>query len=394
MYCLKVKFAKTSSFINTKSLFLLSIMNITSQIKQPIHAEMELFEKKFFESMSSKVALLNRITYYIVNRKGKQMRPMFVFLTAKMISGGKVNERTYRGASVIELIHTATLVHDDVVDDSNRRRGFFSINALWRNKIAVLVGDYLLSKGLLLSIDNGDFDLLRIISVAVREMSEGELLQIEKARRLDIDESVYYEIIRQKTATLIAACCALGAKSVSEDEAQVETMRKFGELIGMAFQIKDDLFDYTDDAIGKPTGIDIKEQKMTLPLIYALNNCTSKEKSWCINSIKNHNKDKKRVKEVIQFVKDKNGLSYAEQKMVQFQQEALALIQKFPTSEYKDSLTLMVNYVIERKNKQCQSQYQLQCQKRSCFDLILEFGILNFHATFLQPKASMLIEPS
>jgi len=324
-------------------------MNITSQIKQPIQQEMELFEKKFFESMSSKVALLNRITYYIVNRKGKQMRPMFVFLTAKMISGGTVNERTYRGASVIELIHTATLVHDDVVDDSNRRRGFFSINALWKNKIAVLVGDYLLSKGLLLSIDNGDFDLLRIISVAVREMSEGELLQIEKARRLDITEDIYYEIIRQKTATLIAACCALGAKSVSDYEVQVETMRKFGELIGMAFQIKDDLFDYTDDAIGKPTGIDIKEQKMTLPLIYALNNCTSKDKSWCINSIKNHNKDKKRVKEVIQFVINKNGLSYAEQKMVQFQQEALALIQKFPNSVYKESLILMVNYVIERK---------------------------------------------
>lgn len=324
-------------------------MNITSQIKQPIQKEMELFEKKFYESMSSKVALLNRITYYIVNRKGKQMRPMFVFLTAKMINDGMVNERTYRGASVIELIHTATLVHDDVVDDSNRRRGFFSINALWKNKIAVLVGDYLLSKGLLLSIDNGDFDLLRIISVAVREMSEGELLQIEKARRLDIDESIYYEIIRQKTATLIAACCALGAKSVSEDEILVEKMRKFGELIGMAFQIKDDLFDYTDEAIGKPTGIDIKEQKMTLPLIYALNNCSSKEKSWCINSIKNHNKDKKRVKEVIQFVKDKNGLTYAEEKMVQFQQEALLLLQDFPASEYKDSLVLMVNYVIERK---------------------------------------------
>jgi octaprenyl-diphosphate synthase len=324
-------------------------MNITSQIKQPILQEMELFEKKFYESMSSKVALLNKITYFIVNRKGKQMRPMFVFLTAKMLSGGSVEERTYRGACVIELIHTATLVHDDVVDDSNRRRGFFSINALWKNKIAVLVGDYLLSKGLLLSIDHGDFDLLKIISVAVREMSEGELLQIEKARRLDITEAIYYEIIRQKTATLIAACCALGARSVSDDEVQVETMRKFGELIGMAFQIKDDLFDYTDDAIGKPTGIDIKEQKMTLPLIYALNNCTNKEKSWCINSIKNHNKDKKRVKEVIQFVKDKNGLHYAEQKMEQFQQEALALIQNFPNSIYKDSLTLMVNYVIERK---------------------------------------------
>ena len=325
-------------------------MNITSQIKQPIQEEMELFEKKFYESMTSKVALLNRITYYIVNRKGKQMRPMFVFLVAKMLSeNNEVNERTYRGASVIELIHTATLVHDDVVDDSNRRRGFFSINALWKNKIAVLVGDYLLSKGLLLSIDNGDFDLLRIISVAVREMSEGELLQIEKARRLDIVEEIYYEIIRKKTATLIASCCALGAKSVCEDEIQVEVMRKFGELIGMAFQIKDDLFDYTDDAIGKPTGIDIKEQKMTLPLIYALNNCTHKEKSWCINSIKNYNKDKKRVKEVIQFVKDKNGLHYAEEKMVEFQQEALQILENFPQSEYRDALSLMVSYVIERK---------------------------------------------
>ncbi|HEY0092496.1 MAG TPA: polyprenyl synthetase family protein, partial [Flavobacterium sp.] len=243
-------------------------MKITQQIKAPIHREMELFEQKFYESMTSRVALLNRITYYIVNRKGKQMRPMFVFLTAKMVSGGNVNERTYRGASVIELIHTATLVHDDVVDDSNRRRGFFSINALWKNKIAVLVGDYLLSKGLLLSIDNGDFDLLRIISVAVREMSEGELLQIEKARRMDITEDIYYEIIRKKTATLIASCCGLGAKSVIDDEVQVEKMRLFGELIGMAFQIKDDLFDYTEDAIGKPTGIDIKEQKMTLPLIH------------------------------------------------------------------------------------------------------------------------------
>ena len=324
-------------------------MKITEQIKLPIANEMELFEEKFRDSMSSKVALLNRITHYIVNRKGKQMRPMFVFLTAKMVSGGSINERTYRGASVIELIHTATLVHDDVVDDSNKRRGFFSLNALWKNKIAVLVGDYLLSKGLLLSIDNNDFDLLKIISVAVREMSEGELLQIEKARRLDITEDIYYEIIRQKTATLIAACCALGAKSVSEDADLVEKMRKFGELIGMAFQIKDDLFDYTDEAIGKPTGIDIKEQKMTLPLIYALNNCSSKEKSWCINSIKNHNKDKKRVKEVIQFVKDQNGLAYAEQKMIQFQQEALLLIQEVPSSIYKDSLTLMVNYVIERK---------------------------------------------
>jgi octaprenyl-diphosphate synthase len=277
------------------------------------------------------------------------MRPMFVFLTAKMLSGGTVNERTYRGASVIELIHTATLVHDDVVDDSNRRRGFFSINALWKNKIAVLVGDYLLSKGLLLSIDNGDFDLLRIISVAVREMSEGELLQIEKARRLDIVESVYYDIIRKKTATLIASCCALGARSVVDNDDEVENMRHFGELIGMAFQIKDDLFDYTDDAIGKPTGIDIKEQKMTLPLIYTLNHCSKDEKSWLINSIKNHNKDKKRIKEVIAFVKNKNGLAYAEQKMLEFQQQALALLEKHPDSDYKKALILMVNYVIERK---------------------------------------------
>lgn len=310
---------------------------------------MELFEKKFYESMSSKVALLNRITYYIVNRKGKQMRPMFVFLIAKMTSGGSVNERTYRGASVIELIHTATLVHDDVVDDSNRRRGFFSINALWKNKIAVLVGDYLLSKGLLLSIDNGDFDLLQIISVAVREMSEGELLQIEKARRLDITEDVYYEIIRKKTATLIASCCALGARSVTDDLSEVENMRKFGERIGMAFQIKDDLFDYSEEAIGKPTGIDIKEQKMTLPLIHVLNTCSAKEKSWLINSVKNHNKDKKRVKEVINFVKERNGLGYAETKMEEFRRQALVLLEKYPESEFKSALELMVNYVIERK---------------------------------------------
>lgn len=325
------------------------VLKVTEQIKLPIRHEMELFEKKFQDSMSSKVALLNRITYYIVNRKGKQMRPMFVFLVAKMVSEGLVNERTYRGAAVIELIHTATLVHDDVVDDSNRRRGFFSINALWKNKIAVLVGDYLLSKGLLLSIDHNDFDLLKIISVAVREMSEGELLQIEKARRLDITEEVYYEIIRQKTATLIAACCSLGACSVAPDTEDVEKMRKFGELIGMAFQIKDDLFDYTDGPIGKPTGIDIKEQKMTLPLIYTLNNCSKEEKDWLINSVKRHHKNTKRVREVVAFVKDKGGLEYAATKMKEFQQEALQLLSSYPVSPYKDSLELMVNYVIERR---------------------------------------------
>lgn len=310
---------------------------------------MELFEKKFFTSMASNVALLNRITYYIVNRKGKQMRPMFVFLIAKMVNEGVVEDRTYRGASVIELIHTATLVHDDVVDDSNRRRGFFSINALWKNKIAVLVGDYLLSKGLLLSIDNGDFDLLQIISVAVREMSEGELLQIEKARKLDITEAVYYEIIRQKTATLIAACCAMGARSVNANDEEVEKMRFFGELIGMAFQIKDDLFDYGSEKIGKPTGIDIKEQKMTLPLIYTLNNCNEKEKNWLINSVKNHNKNPQRVKEVISFVKSSGGLDYAVTKMKSFQQQALEILNSYPDSPYKDSLILMVNYVIDRK---------------------------------------------
>jgi octaprenyl-diphosphate synthase len=266
-----------------------------------------------------------------------------------MVSNGEVKDRTYRGAAVIELIHTATLVHDDVVDDSNKRRGFFSINALWKNKIAVLIGDYLLSKGLLLSIDNNDFDLLKIISVAVREMSEGELLQIEKARRLDITEAIYYEIIRQKTATLIAACCSLGAASVKPESTEVETMRKFGELIGMAFQIKDDLFDYGTKSIGKPTGIDIKEQKMTLPLIYVLNTVSKKDKNWLINSIKNHNKDKQRVNEVIAFVKNNGGLDYAVTKMKAFQAEALQILQQFPDSSYKFSLEIVVNYVIERK---------------------------------------------
>jgi octaprenyl-diphosphate synthase len=324
-------------------------MKVVEQIKQPIYDEMELFEQKFSNAMISKVALLNRITHYIVNRKGKQMRPMFVFLVAKMVSKGTVNERTYRGASVIELIHTATLVHDDVVDDSNRRRGFFSINALWKNKIAVLVGDYLLSKGLLMSIDHGDFDLLKIISVAVREMSEGELLQIEKARKLDITEAIYFDIIRQKTATLIAACCSLGACAVNGSEEAVATMRKFGELIGMAFQIKDDLFDYGAEKIGKPTGIDIKEQKMTLPLIYVLNTCSEKDKNWLINSVKNHNKNKKRVKEVVEFVKTNGGLTYAITKMKAFQEEALNLLSHYPESAYKKSLILMVNYVIDRK---------------------------------------------
>ncbi len=324
-------------------------MKVIEQIKQPILDEMELFESKFKESMATKVPLLNRITQYIVRRKGKQMRPMFVFLVAKMVSGGRFEERTYRGASVIELIHTATLVHDDVVDESNKRRGFFSVNALWKNKIAVLVGDFLLSKGLLLSIDNNDFDILKLISVAVREMREGELLQIEKARRLDITEAVYFEIIRQKTATLIAACCGIGAASVGSSDEEIEKMRLFGERIGIAFQIKDDLFDYTDAKIGKPTGIDIKEQKMTLPLIYVLNNCTNEERDWLIKSVKKYHNDKKRVKEIIAFVKEKGGIEYAIEKMNEYQTKALELLQTYPDSPYKDGLLTMVNYVIERK---------------------------------------------
>lgn len=324
-------------------------MKAIEQIKYPINSEMELFEEKFKEAMLTKVPLLNRITYYIVKRKGKQMRPMFVFLVAKMVSKGGFHDRTYRGASVIELIHTATLVHDDVVDDSNQRRGFFSINALWKNKIAVLVGDFLLSKGLLLSIDYGDFDILQLISVAVREMSEGELLQIEKARRLDITEDVYFEIIRQKTATLIAACCAIGAASVGASDDEIKKMHRFGELIGIAFQIKDDLFDYTNSNIGKPTGIDIKEQKMTLPLIHTLNTCSKKDKKWLINSVKKYNTDKKRVKEVIAFVKDNGGIAYTIQKMEDYKKNALAILDTYPESDFKASLRTMIDYVVDRK---------------------------------------------
>ena len=324
-------------------------MKSVELIKLPIKNEMELFEEKFKDSMLSKVPLLNRITYYIVRRKGKQMRPMFVFLVAKMVSNGGFDERTYRGASVVELIHTATLVHDDVVDDSNMRRGFFSVNALWKNKIAVLVGDFLLSKGLLLSIDNEDFDLLKLISIAVREMSEGELLQIEKARKLDITEAIYFDIIRKKTATLIAACCGIGAASVGANQDTVQQMRKLGEYIGIAFQIKDDLFDYSDEKIGKPTGIDIKEQKMTLPLIHTLNTCSKKEKSWLINSIKKHNKDKKRVREVIAFVKENSGIEYTIMKMNNYKNRAIAILENYPDSEYKKSLLAMIEYVVERK---------------------------------------------
>ncbi len=310
---------------------------------------MDRFEEKFKAAMTSNVSLLNRITYYIASRKGKQMRPMFIFLVAKLLGEGKIEERTYRGASIIELIHTASLVHDDVVDGSERRRGFFSINALWKNKIAVLVGDYFFSKGLLLSLDHDDFDLLKIVSEAVREMSQGELLQLEKARRLDIDEPVYYDIIRQKTATLIAACCAMGAASVGSSKEEIERFHSFGEYAGMAFQIKDDLFDYGDDRIGKPTGIDIKEQKMTLPLIHVLNKVDKKQRNWLIDSVKRHNTDKKRVKEVIQFVKNQGGLEYAERQMIHYKDAALELLSKYPDNEYKEALANLVTYVVDRK---------------------------------------------
>ena len=308
---------------------------------------MEEFEGRFRSSMRSEVALLDKITHYIVKRKGKQMRPMFVFLTAKMLGG--TNDTTYRAATLIELLHTATLVHDDVVDDSAKRRGFFSINALWKNKVAVLVGDYLLSRGLLLSVKHKDYNLLEITSNSVREMSEGELLQMEKARKLDITEEVYFNIIRQKTASLIASCCASGAASVSNDEELIEKMRKFGETVGIAFQIRDDLFDYGNaENIGKPTGIDIKEKKMTLPLIHALSNCDKKEKRFIINTIKNHNTDEKRVAQVINLVKEKGGIEYTVNRMKEYQESALEMLESYPDNDAKKSLKDLVNFVIDR----------------------------------------------
>jgi octaprenyl-diphosphate synthase len=275
------------------------------------------------------------------------MRPMFVFLTAKALSG-EVSEKAYRAASLIELLHTATLVHDDVVDDSNMRRGFFSLNALWKNKIAVLVGDFLLSKGLLLSVENKDFDLLEVVSTAVKEMSEGELLQIEKARKLDITEEVYFDIIKKKTAALIAACTAAGAVSSNADQKTIDEFRRFGELIGIAFQIKDDLFDYTEDKIGKPTGIDIQEQKMTLPLIYTLNNVDKTKKKWIIDIVKNNNKNKKKVKELIEFVKENQGIEYTMVRMKEYHEKALKILDSLQPSPAKESLITLVNYVINR----------------------------------------------
>lgn len=317
-----------------------------ADIQAPIAAEMEMFEQKFRSLMKSDVMLLDQIMNYIVKRKGKQLRPMFVFLTAGVC--GQITESTYRGASLIELCHTASLVHDDVVDDSNYRRGFFSINALWKNKVAVLVGDYLLTRGLFLAVDNQDHDLLRIVTTAVRELSEGELLQIEKARRLDITEAVYYEIIRQKTASLIAACCAVGACSAGSNKVTVEKAHAFGEKVGIAFQIKDDLFDYGTAEIGKPLGIDIKEKKMTLPLIYALNRAGFLEKRRIINLIKNESENPKKVAEVISFVKNSGGIAYATESMNRYVAEAQTLLDSFPDSAYRRSLHQLVQYTIER----------------------------------------------
>ena len=308
---------------------------------------MDLFEEKFSNSMISDVPLLNRITHYVVKRKGKQMRPMFVFLTAKMMSDSTlINEKVYRAASIIELIHTATLIHDDVVDSSDKRRGFFSLNALWKNKIAVLVGDFLLSKGMLLCIDNDDFDLLKIISKSVKDMSQGELLQIEKARRLDIDEKTYFKIITKKTASLIASCCALGASASNSSKSQINKFYELGEKIGIAFQLKDDLFDYGNRKIGKPTGIDIKEKKLTLPLIYALNNSSESKKKWLINSVKNSNDYV--IKDIISYVTEMGGIDYTQKKINEYYNSAVEDLKYFDYNEFKESLKKLIKYVIER----------------------------------------------
>ena len=315
--------------------------------KKVISKELELFEVHFREAVKSRVALLDRIMQYIVRRKGKQLRPMFVLLSAKL--GGDINESSYRAASLVELLHTATLVHDDVVDEANERRGFFSINALWKNKIAVLVGDYLLSKGLLLSLDNKDHRVLQLLSTAVRLMSEGELLQLEKSRKLNLDEKIYYEIIGGKTASLLASSCAAGASTTFENEDAIEKMERFGEKVGMAFQIKDDLFDYSSEAIGKPTGNDIKEKKLTLPLIYTLNNCDAALRKKIIYIIKNQNTQKDKVDFVLDAVNNFGGITYATNKMFAYRDEALEILHSFPASDVREALEELVRYTTDRK---------------------------------------------
>ena len=322
-------------------------MNKLKEIQAPVKQEMNEFEFKFRQSMKSKVMLLDKIMNYIIKRKGKQMRPLFVFLTAAIT--GNINESTYRGAALIELLHTASLVHDDVVDNAHYRRGFFSINALWKNKIAVLVGDFLLSKGLLLSLKNDDFELLRIVSNAVQQMSEGELLQMEKARKLDITENLYYEVIKQKTASLITSCCQVGASSGGGTKEDISKMGIFGTKVGMAFQIKDDLFDYENVSIGKPTGIDIRERKMTLPLIYALEQSSLSEVSIVKRMIKNSEKKSANVKKIIDFVVAKGGIDYATQRMNNFLSEAITILKTYPDSTYRNSLEQLLAFTIARK---------------------------------------------
>ncbi len=321
--------------------------NILEEIRNPIKQEMKLFEKKFQESVRSEVFLLDKITRFILKTKGKQIRPIFVFLCAKLV--GEITEKTHRGAAMIELIHTATLVHDDVVDESFKRRGFFSINALWKNKIAVLVGDYLLSKSVIISTENQDFDILAVISKTIREMSEGELLQLEKSRKLDITEDIYYEIIRKKTATLIAACCEVGVISNNVNVELAQKIRDFGTYTGIAFQIKDDLFDYLKKNVtGKPVGIDIKEKKLTLPLIYAMNSVKKDERKYYFNIVKNHSHETGKVNELMEFVKKSGGISYAEKVMLNYQIKALEILDEFPDNKAKKSLQLMLNYIIKR----------------------------------------------
>ena len=323
------------------------LMMSVKEIMEPISSEMSEFEGRFRASMKSKVPLLDKVTHYIIRRKGKQMRPMFIFLTAKML--GKINDKTYDAATLVELLHTATLVHDDVVDDANERRGFFSVNALWKNKIAVLVGDYMLSKVLLLSIENNNTKLLEVVARAVREMSEGELLQLEKARKLDITEEIYFEVIRQKTASLISTCCEAGAISVERFD-ETEKMRLFGEYIGIAFQLKDDIFDYGEPGeIGKPTGLDIRERKMTLPLIFALNNSTPEIRKELITIVKNHNENPKKVRRAVELVIEYGGIDYTHKKMLDFKELAVDLIENLPDSDAKKSILGLIEYTTKRK---------------------------------------------
>lgn len=317
-------------------------------IQKPIARELSEFEDYFKNALRSQVSLLDKITYYIVKRKGKQVRPMFVFFSAKLAKD--ISPATYTAAALVEIIHTATLVHDDVVDESMQRRGFFSVNALWKNKIAVLVGDYLFSTGLNLALQENQISVLSILNKAIKELAEGELLQIEKARKLDIDESVYFEIIRQKTASLIAASCAAGAASVSSDQHVIDTIKQIGEWIGMAFQIKDDLFDYGDDNIGKPTGIDIREKKMTLPLIYALKHISPLQKKEVMNIMRNHSGDKKKVKQVIEIIRASGGLEYSTTIMHQYADKAIESLMTFPASEARQGLYSLIDFTITRKS--------------------------------------------